>query len=86
MNDANTNQGVRRRDVSGLRTICKMYGSMTINGKEFVWDYATDAPVPKDQMPHGSDRHAQSERAKWSHCASQSIERKIFGTTQRNEK
>ena len=56
--------------MAGLRKICKLYGSMTVNGQEFVWDYANDEPVPKSEMPHGSERHARSERAKWAGAAS----------------
>jgi hypothetical protein len=46
--------------------ICKMYGGMTVNGEKFVWDYAADEAVPESEMPVGSERHAQSERARWA--------------------
>lgn len=59
--------------MSGLKRICKMFGGMTAVGRDgkrvdYVWDYAADAPVLKEEMPPGSARHAESERAKWTRC------------------
>jgi hypothetical protein len=36
--------------MSGLRHICKQYGSIVINGVEWVWDYANDRPRVKAKM------------------------------------
>lgn len=56
--------------MSGLKRICKQFGGMTVVGPtgkriEYVWDYAEDKAVPKEEMPPGSERHRLSERAKW---------------------
>jgi hypothetical protein len=51
--------------MSGLARIAKMYGGMTINGKRYVWDYVADKAVPESEMPVGSKRWIESERAKW---------------------
>ena len=51
--------------MSGLKRIAKMHGGITVNGKRFVWDYAQDEAVPEEEMPHGSERHVLSERARW---------------------
>ncbi|MBS1982837.1 MAG: hypothetical protein JST16_01590 [Bdellovibrionales bacterium] len=51
--------------MAGLARICKMYGGMEINGKKYVWDYARDEAVPEDEMPTGSERHRDSEKAKF---------------------
>ena len=61
--------------MSGLARICKMYGSMVVQGNDgkkitLVWDYANDKAVPEAEMPLGSERHKASERAKYSHFAS----------------
>jgi hypothetical protein len=50
--------------MSGLRRICKMYGAMTIQGVEWVWDYATDEPRIKSEMT--KEQLEASERAKWT--------------------
>lgn len=52
--------------MAGLARLCKMYGAIVVNGKRFVWDYATDEAVPDGDMPRGSDRWKASERAKWA--------------------
>ena len=36
--------------MSGLRHICKQYGSVVINGTEWVWDYANDRPRIESEM------------------------------------
>ncbi len=51
--------------MDGLARICGMYGGMEINGKKYVWDYARDEAVPEDEMPNGSERHRESEKAKF---------------------
>jgi len=50
--------------MSGLRRICKMYGAITIQGVEWVWDYATDEPRIKSEIT--KEQWAASERAKWT--------------------
>jgi hypothetical protein len=54
--------------MSGLRRICKMYGSVKAtdangNTVEWVWDYATDEPRLKHEMTQ--EQFTASERAKW---------------------
>ena len=51
--------------MAGLARICKMYGSMIINGQRMVWDYASDKAVPEEEMPDGSDRWKASEKIRW---------------------
>lgn len=51
--------------MTGIARIAKMFGGITINGKKYVWDYAQNKAVPKEEMPPGSERHRLSERAKW---------------------
>lgn len=51
--------------MAGLARLCKLYGSMVIQGKTFVWDYAEDRAVPQEEMPRGSERHKASERARY---------------------
>ena len=51
--------------MAGLARLCKLYGSMVIQGKRLGWDYAADTAVPEEEMPLGGMRHAASERAKW---------------------
>lgn len=57
--------------MGGLARICKLYGAMTITGKDgksvkYVWDYAADKAVPEDEMPFGSERWKVSERTRWA--------------------
>ena len=56
--------------MSGLARVCKMYGGMKIvkDGKttKMKWDYAKDKAVDETEMPEGSDRWKESERAKWT--------------------
>lgn len=42
--------------MAGLRRICKIYGSMKINGTLWLWDYAADEPVEAKDMPVGGKR------------------------------
>ena len=61
--------------MAGLRNICKAFGGMKVTDNEgrtinYVWDYAADEPVPDTEMPFGSDRWKQSERARWRSAAS----------------
>lgn len=49
--------------MAGLARICKLHGSIRINGVRWVWDYAADKAVLETEMPMGSPRHAESERA-----------------------
>lgn len=50
--------------MAGLARICKMYGGMTIQGVKWAWDYVADEAVPERDMPHGSERRKESERAR----------------------
>lgn len=56
--------------MTGLQRILKMYGSTTVsaNGKtvRWFWDYAQDCPAREDEMPKGSARWKESERAKYA--------------------
>lgn len=51
--------------MSGLRRICRLYGGMTIQGVRWAWDYAREEPVRESEMPTGSKRWRESERAKY---------------------
>lgn len=51
--------------MAGLKKVCKLYGGITIQGVKWVWDYAIDEPVKESDMPIGSERHKNSERAKY---------------------
>lgn len=56
--------------MAGLRNLCKLYGGIKATGcdgrtVEHVWDYASDKPCQKSEMPDGSPRWMASERAKW---------------------
>ena len=44
--------------MSGLRHICKQYGSIVINGVEWVWDYANDRPRVKSEMTKEEIEHS----------------------------
>lgn len=59
--------------MTGLARIAKMYGAITINGQKLVWDYANDEAVPEEEMPQGSKRHAESERAKWTKLSAEQV-------------
>lgn len=66
--------------MGGLARICKLYGSMVVQGKDgkkitWVWDYANDKPVHDTEMPFGSERHMASERARYSPNQPQPLER-----------
>jgi hypothetical protein len=49
--------------MAGLARICKLYGSIVINGQKWVWDYAQDKAVPQAEMT--KERLTASEKAKW---------------------
>jgi hypothetical protein len=49
--------------MAGLRKICKLYGSIRINGTLYVWDYVKDEPVKESEMT--KDERMASERRKW---------------------
>lgn len=51
--------------MSGLRNLCQQYGSIRIQGRLWVWDFAKGEPVPGDEMPKGSERWKESERVRW---------------------
>ena len=50
--------------MSGLRNLCKLYGSMTIQGVEWVWDYHRDVLRKKTDMTQ--EEWALSERARFT--------------------
>ena len=55
--------------MAGLRKIAKMYGGIKVADRrgrttDYVWDYANDEPVKKEDMPEGSARWAASEQAR----------------------
>lgn len=57
--------------MSGLVRVLRLHGAMTAidkNGRkvEWLWDYANEVPVTKEDMPKGSERRAASERARWA--------------------
>jgi len=48
--------------MSGLRKICKQFGSIKATGADgksvvHVWDYVTGEPCLQSEMPSGSERH-----------------------------
>lgn len=49
--------------MSGLRRICRMYGSMEIQGVMYVWDYAKEKPVKKSEQT--KEEWAASEKRKY---------------------
>jgi hypothetical protein len=49
--------------MAGLRKILKMYGRMKVNGKTWLWDYATNQPRLKSEMTKAEIN--ASEKAKW---------------------
>ena len=49
--------------MSGLRRICRMYGSMEIQGVMYVWDYAKEGPVKKSEQT--KEEWAASEKRKY---------------------
>ena len=51
--------------MAGLARICKMYGSIIINGERWVWDYAKDEAVLESELVADKERFAASEKAKW---------------------
>lgn len=57
--------------MGGLAKICKVYGSMVIDGKRMVWDYAADKAVPESDMPEGSERWKASEKMRYRMAASE---------------
>jgi hypothetical protein len=51
--------------MAGLQRILKSYGRMKVGEQLWVWDYASDEAVKAEEMPLGSQRWKDSERAKW---------------------
>lgn len=49
--------------MAGLRNLCRLHGSMIIQGKKFIWDFANEEPVEAYLMT--KERLAASEKAKW---------------------
>ena len=52
------------KPLSGLQSICKLYGRMKCGDVMMVWDYANDVAVPESKMKCGSRRWRASEKAK----------------------
>lgn len=52
--------------MSGLQRLAKVYGSMIVQGKRWVWDYVADVAVPESAMPDGSERWKASELKRWA--------------------
>jgi len=50
--------------MGGLRQLCKLYGRMTIQGVEWVWDYHRDEPRKKADMT--KEEWAKSERVRFT--------------------
>jgi hypothetical protein len=50
--------------MSGLRRICRMYGSMEIQGVMWVWDYVKEEAVKKSEQT--KEEWAASERRKYA--------------------
>lgn len=55
--------------MAGLNRILKQYGRMTVQGVRYVYDYAREEAVKEEDMPIGSERWKESERAKWESVA-----------------
>lgn len=49
--------------MSGLKRICKMYGSIKVNTVTWVWDYVNDKPRLESEMT--KEEIMASEKAKW---------------------
>jgi hypothetical protein len=50
--------------MSGIRHICKQFGSVVINGKKWVWDYANDRPRVKSEMSKEEIKASKQARYK----------------------
>ncbi len=50
--------------MSELRAICKENGSVKVNNRLYLWDYAQDRAVPAYEMPPESKRKRESDKAK----------------------
>jgi hypothetical protein len=44
--------------------MCKQYGSIVINGVEWVWDYANDRPRVKSEMIKEEIKHSNQSKYK----------------------
>jgi hypothetical protein len=51
--------------LRGLQKVCRLFGRMKCGDTMMAWDYANECAVPESEMPGGSDRWQESERAKW---------------------
>jgi hypothetical protein len=49
--------------MGGLSRICKMYGSLNVNGVVWIYDYVNDKPRLKSEMT--KEEIIASEKAKW---------------------
>lgn len=50
--------------MAGLARLCRMYGSINVQGVKWVWDYAKEKPIKQSEMPVGGERWKASEKAK----------------------
>lgn len=50
--------------MAGLRHMCKQYGSIVINGVEWVWDYANDRPRVKSEMSRKEIKQSNQSKYK----------------------
>jgi hypothetical protein len=50
--------------MAGLKNLCKMYGSMKINGVEWIWDYARDCAVLKSEMTKEQEKASIQAKGK----------------------
>jgi hypothetical protein len=55
--------------MAGLRNLCRQYGSMTIQGTKYIWDFANEEPVEASLMT--KERLMASEKAKWGQLQQQ---------------
>lgn len=54
---------IKGRPMSGLKRLCKMYGSIIIQGVEYYWDWVKDEAVIKSEI--SKEDFAASERKKY---------------------
>ena len=54
---------LKTKNMGGLSKICKIHGSMKVNGVVWLWDYVNDKPRLKTEMT--KNEILASEKAKW---------------------
>jgi hypothetical protein len=55
---------LKNKIMSGLARLCKAYGTMKINGVEWVWDWVNDEPRIKSELT--KEEWMASEKIKWA--------------------